>query len=78
MSNSIKTILIVILAVTSLLSIFMTFRFRKLRQQVLLSNDEQFHRQVNRKIKAYTIFIMLVLSCLIIMTAYLFIGYFSH
>lgn len=78
MSNSMKTIMIIILAAIALLSFFMTFRFRSLRQQAIISNDEQFQQSVTRKMRIYTIIMMLIFSSLFILTAYFFISYFSH
>ncbi|MBQ1522823.1 MAG: hypothetical protein IIZ74_08695 [Erysipelotrichaceae bacterium] len=78
MSNSMKTIMIIILAAIALLSFFMTFRFRSLRQQAIISNDEQFQQSVTRKMRVYTIIMMLIFSSLFILTAYFFISYFSH
>ncbi|MBQ1341519.1 MAG: hypothetical protein IIY33_03440 [Erysipelotrichaceae bacterium] len=56
----------------------MTFRFRSLRQQAIISNDEQFQQSVTRKMRVYTIIMMLIFSSLFILTAYFFISYFSH
>ncbi len=78
MSNSLKTILIVLLAATALLSMFMTFRFRSLRQQALTSNDERFQQGVARKMRIYTVIMMLILTTIFVLTAYYFISYFSH
>lgn len=78
MSNSMKTIMIIILAAIALLSFFMTFRFRSLRQQAIISNDEQFQQSITRKMRIYTIIMMLIFSSLFILTAYFFISYFSH
>ena len=78
MSNSMKTMMICMLAATAILSMFLTFRFRSLRRQALISSEDKLQQRITMKMKIYTIFITIIFLSLIIMTAYCFITYMNN
>lgn len=78
MSNSMKTVMIVILTATAILSMFMTLRFRTLRQKALITADEQLQQKIGRQMRLYTILMTLILLTLLIVTVYFALKYFSH